>query len=331
MKAFQIIAPSKLAIVDIKKPVLKQGQVLVKINAVALNRRDQWIREGKYPNIQLHTTLGSDGSGVVVDSSGGNTKQWEGKKVLVNPNVNWGNNPLVQSKEYSVLGMPVAGTFSEYMALDIDRLAEQPDHLSDAEAAALPLGGLTAFRAVIHHGKLKKKDNVLISGFGGGVASFAFQIAVAIGANVFVTSGNVKKLQMAMDMGAKGGFNYTHENWQKEALKSSGGFDVVIDSAGGDQLNSFIKMMRPSGRIIFYGATNGLPENLDLYRMFWNQITLQGSTMGSDEEFIEMVKFYDSNKLTPVVDSIRPFGEIINAFDQMKEGNRVGKLVVQFN
>lgn len=331
MKALQLTAPNKLALVDIDRPVLGDSQVLIKMNAVALNRRDQWIREGKYPNIQMNTTLGSDGCGEVVEASGDVAKVWLGKKVLINPNVNWGENPDVQSKFYSVLGMPAQGTFSEYMAVDIDRLVEQPKHLSDAQAGALPLGGLTAFRALMHHGKLKNNDNVLISGFGGGVALFAFQIAAAFGAKVYVTSGSESKLDLAVNMGAKKGFNYKDENWQKEALNESKGFDVVIDSAGGDQLNSFVKMMRPAGRIVFYGATNGLPSNLDLYRLFWNQITLQGSTMGNDEEFVEMVQFFDKQKLTPVVDSIRPFHDIMDAFDQMKEGNRVGKLVVQID
>lgn len=331
MKALQLTAPGELALVEIDRPVPKEGQVLVRMNAVALNRRDQWIREGKYPNIQLNTTLGSDGCGEVIEANGEQPEAWLGKKVLINPNVNWGGNPEVQSKEYNVLGMPDNGTFSEYMAVDVDRLVQQPSHLNSAEAAALPLGGLTAYRAIMMHGKLKKNDNVLISGFGGGVAMFAFQIGVAFGANVSVTSGSKNKLDIALKLGAKNGYNYNDENWYKDALKNGDGFDVVIDSAGGDQLNSFIKLMNPSGRVVFYGATNGLPASLDLYRMFWNQITLQGSTMGNDEEFVNVVKFFSENELTPVVDSIRPFDEILDAFDQMKEGDRMGKLVLLLN
>ena len=105
---------------------------------------------------------------------------------------------------------------------------------------------------------------------------------------------------------------------------------MVVDSAGGDQVNTFIKIMRPAGRIVFYGATNGMPAKIDMFRMFWNQITLQGSTMGNDSEFMDMVKFVEEHKLRPVIDSIRPFEEIIEAFDQMVAKNRVGKIVLSF-
>ena len=331
MKALQITAEHKIEICEIEKPILKPKQALVKVAAAALNRRDQWIRQGMYPNIQFGTTLGSDGCGEVVEVNEPLNENWLGKKVLINPNVNWGNNPAVQSSEYSVLGMPNNGTFAEYFAVDIEHLVEQPAYLTNEQAAALPLGGLTAYRAIMNHGQLKSSDTVLISGFGGGVAQFAFQFGMAAGAGIYVTSGTQGNIDQAMAMGAKGGFNYKDENWAKEAQKISGGFDLVIDSAGGDQINTFIKIMRPAGRIVFYGATNGMPSKLDMFRMFWNQITLQGSTMGNDQEFVEMVRFTELHKLVPIVDSVRPFDEIINAFDQMKSGNRVGKLVISFN
>ena len=331
MKALQLTAPGTIAILEVQQPELSTGKVLVKMSAGALNRRDQWIREGKYPNIKTHITLGSDGSGEVVEANDSENEHWVGKKVIINPNVDWGDNPAVQSAEYSVLGMPGHGTFAEYMAVDVDRLVEQPAHLTDEEAAALPLGGLTAFRAIMKHGALTKNDNVLISGFGGGVAQFAFQFGVAAGANVYVTSGSPDKIATAIEMGAKQGFNYKDEEWAKAAQQATGGFDVVIDSAGGDQINTFVKMMRPAGRIVFYGATNGLPSKIDMYRMFWNQITLQGSTMGNDDEFVEMVDFVNKHKLKPVVDSVRSFDDIVAAFDQMREGNRIGKLVVAFS
>ncbi|MDH5367916.1 MAG: NAD(P)-dependent alcohol dehydrogenase [Cyclobacteriaceae bacterium] len=331
MKALQLIESGKLSIVEIDQPKLQNGQVLVKLKAAALNRRDLWIREGKYPNIHPNITLGSDGCGVVVEVNDKINDQWLGKDVVINPNINWGDNPTVQSSEYSVLGMPVNGTFAEYIVVDVNRLVEQPAHLNDVQSAALPLGGLTAYRAIIKRGQLSPKSVVLISGFGGGVAQFAFQFAIALGAKVYVTSGSKSKVQKAIEKGAINGFNYTNNNWAKEAKKISGGFDIVIDSAGGDAINTFIKIMRPGGRIIFYGATNGLPSEIDMYRMFWNQITLQGSTMGNDNEFLEMIDFVSQHQLVPTVDSVRPFIEIIDAFDKIKAGNHVGKLVIDFN
>lgn len=318
-----------LLLSEIEKPIADANQVVVKLKAVALNRRDQWIRQGMYPNIQFNTVLGSDGAGVI-ESVGSNVDSGLiGKEVIINPNVNWGDDPKAQSADYSVLGMPKHGTFAEYIAVDVDCLADKPAHLSWTDAAALPLGALTAYRAVFHHGQLKEGENVLISGVGGGVAQFAFLFAVAAGANVYVTSGSEEKITKCISLGAKGGFNYKEEAWFKAATKSTGGFDLVIDSAGGDQINDFVKAMRPSGRIVFYGATNGTPKNLDMFRMFWNQITLQGSTMGNDQEFEAMVAFVNEHQIQPIVDSVRPFGQIISAFDDMKAGKQFGKLVLE--
>lgn len=322
------IESSSIQLLDIEKPSPSEGKVLIKLKAAALNRRDQWIREGKYPNIQMNTVLGSDGAGIVEEVGAGVSSDLIGNEVIINPNIDWGENPKVQSKSYSILGMPVNGTFAEYVEVEASKIHIKPAHLSWEEAAAIPLGGLTAFRSVFTHGQVAEGQNVLISGVGGGVAQFAMLYAMAVKANVYVTSGSNDKIMTCVNLGAKAGFNYKTKDWQKEALQTSGGFDLVIDSAGGDQINDFIKMMKPSGRIVFYGATNGMPQNLDMFRLFWNQITLQGSTMGNDQEFQQMVAFINQHKIKPILDSIRPFSEIISAFDAMKAGGTFGKLVV---
>jgi len=331
MKALRLVDHSeeKLQVQEVEKPQPAEGQVLIKIKAAALNRRDQWIRQGMYPNIQFDTTLGSDGAGVVESLGEGVDPSLLGKEVLINPNINWGDDPRVQASDYHILGMPTHGTFAEYVVVGGNKVFEKPSHLSFEAAAALPLGGLTAYRAVFHHGQMSKGKSVLISGMGGGVAQFAFQFALAVGAEVYVTSGQDDKLARAKEMGATGGFNYKTDGWQKTAFKESGGFDCVIDSAGGDQLNDFVKMMRPAGKIVFYGATNGMPAKLDVFRMFWNQITIQGSTMGNDQEFAAMVDFVSTHKIVPIVDSVRPFDQILSAFDNMRDGKTFGKLVVR--
>ena len=322
--------PEPLQFIDKPVPQAKAGQAVVQLKAAALNHRDQWIREGKYPNIEIGTTLGSDGAGVVSAIGEGVDSAWLGKEVIINPNKAWGKNKAVQSAEYNILGMPSDGTLAEYVLGEVDRLVEKPQHLSFEEAAALPLGGLTAFRAVFHQGHCASGKNVLISGVGGGVAQFAFLFALHAEANVWVTSGSEDKISKCIELGAKGGFNYKSESWIKEA-KATGGFDLVIDSAGGDQVNDFVKLMKPAGKIIFYGATNGVPSKLDLHRMFWNQITLQGSTMGNDDEFLLMVEFINQLQVQPIIDSVRRFAEAISAFDDMKKGSQFGKLVVQIS
>lgn len=329
MRALVLTGPGQIVLKEVDKPTLSPGKALVKMKAIALNRRDEWIKQGKYPNIHYGVILGSDGSGVVESVGDEKDNSWIGKEVVINPNIDWGPDPDVQSKKYGILGMPVNGTFAEYCLVDVDRLQPKPHHLDFLQAAALPLGGLTAFRALFRQGELKAGQNILISGFGGGVAQFAFLFARAVGANVYVTSGSDEKIARALKMGAKGAYNYKKESNYSDLWKTKGGFNLIIDSAGGDQVNNFIKVLRPSGKIVFYGATNGLPAKIDLYRMFWNQLSLQGTTMGNDYEFSEMLTFVSQHQIRPMIDSIRPFSKLAESLADITLPNKVGKIVFQ--
>ena len=333
MKALLLVDDhdQRLKLAEVDKPEPKPGQALIKITAAAINRRDQWCREGKYPNLVYNCIMGSDGSGVVEGVGSKEDDSWLGREVIINPNINWGYSTAAQSPDYRLLGMPDNGTFAEYIVVDVDRLHPKPANLNLDEAAALPLAGVTAYRAVFTQGNIKPGDNVLISGVGGGVAQFAFLFSVAVGANTYVTSSSDQKLACAVELGGKAGFNYKEDDWHKTALKETNGFDVVIDSAGGDQINDFISMLNPAGSIVFYGATNGLPKSLDLYRLFWNQGRLQGSTMGSDEEFKAMIAFVEKHKIKPIIDSVRPFEEAIAAFDDLRDGKQFGKIIIKIS
>jgi NADPH:quinone reductase-like Zn-dependent oxidoreductase len=225
--------------------------------------------------------------------------------------------------------MPIHGTFAEYIVVNVDRIQHKPSHLDHRQAAALPLGGLTSYRALFRKGGLKAGQNVLISGFGGGVAQLAFLFALAAGANVYVNTSSEEKLEKAIKLGAKGGYNYKKENTFRDLWKTKGGFDLILDSAGGDNINAFIKILKPSGKLVFYGASTGLPSGVDLYRMFWRQLSMQGSTMGNDEEFVHMIQFVNKHKILPLVDSIRPFDKIVSAFDDIGGTKRLGKIVVE--
>ena len=176
--------PEKLELLDLSKPSLSEGMALVKLKAAALNRRDQWCREGMYPGLKYGVILGSDGAGIVESVFNKNDENWVGKEVVINPNIDWGENPAVQSSKYNILGMPSNGTFAEYVAVPVDRLHLKPKHLDFFQAAALPLGGLTAYRATIKKGNASKGKKVLISGIGGGVATMAFLFANAVGADI---------------------------------------------------------------------------------------------------------------------------------------------------
>ncbi len=316
---------------EVDCPELQEGEALVRIKAASLNHRDEFIREGLYPNIQLPAITGSDGCGIVEEVNESNYQSWVGKEVIINPNLEWGDKEEAQSKNYHILGMPTRGLFGEYAIVPAKNLYPKPGHLSAQQAAALPLAGLTSYRAMIVKGAVKPAQKVLITGIGGGVAQMALQFADAMNADVFVTSGNNEKIEKAKELGARDGANYKSEGWHKSLKKASGGFDLIIDSAGGDEWNQLIDILNPGGKLVFYGATNGSPTNLNLHKIFWKQQTLMGTTMGSDNDFEAMLAFVEKHKVAPTVDSIRPFDEIVSAFDQMNAGKQFGKLVVKMD
>jgi zinc-binding alcohol dehydrogenase/oxidoreductase len=196
------------------------------------------------------------------------------------------------------------------------------------EAAALPLAGLTAYRALVVKGQVQEGDQVLVTGIGGGVAQFAAQFALALGAKLFVSSSAPEKISQAIAQGASAGFNYTQTNWSAAALKQTGGMDLVIDGASGDTLPNLMEVCKPGARIVFYGATRGNPSQLEARKLFWNQLQLIGSTMGSDADFLNMLQLVEKFKIKPVVDQCFPFALAEAAFDRMKEGKQFGKITL---
>lgn len=322
----------RLAIKEAPLPKLKAGEVLIRMKTAALNHRDQWCRVGMYPGLRYPSILGSDGCGIVEQVQSSEDEKWLHQEVIINPNINWGSHPEVQSAEYRILGMPIDGTLAEYLVVPSHRLHLKPSHLSEEEAAAIPLAGLTAYRAVFRKGQVQANKNVLITGIGGGVALFALQFALAAGAKVHVNSGSEEKLQKAQELGASFGISYKTEAWYKAMKKQVPmGFDTIIDSAGGPDFGNVAKMIGPAGNMVVYGTTAGTPSPIHLPRLFFSQGAIKGTTMGNDEEFAEMVNFVQEHQIHPVVSSVRPLSQAISAFDEMAEGKQFGKLVIRIN
>ncbi len=308
---------------------LAADEALIKIHAAALNHRDVYITQGLYPAITTPVVLGSDGVGEVVAVGDALHDLWLHRRVLINPNNQWGDSPAVQSAFYHVLGMPTQGTLAEYVRCKIDRIQPAPAHLSDEEAATLPLAGLTAYRALMGRGALQRGERVLISGVGGGVAVFALQFAIAAGAEVWVTSSKEEKIQAAQQLGARGGVNYRTEGWHKQLLQAAdGGFDVVIDSAGGSGFEKFVDIANPGGRIVFYGGTHG-KFSVNPQKAFWKQLSILGSTMGTDAEFEAMLRLVSEYQIRPLVDSTFSLDDAAAAFERMHKGEQMGKIVVK--
>ena len=327
----EVGGPDKLVVKEVDNPQPKEGQVLVKLKTAALNRRDVWITLGAYPKINLPAICGSDGAGVIEKCGAGVDDKLVGQESIIYPALNWGENPRCGGADFRVLGMPEQGTFAEYICVPRSSIFAKPIHLSWEEAAALPLAGLTSWRATFSHGELKKNERILITGIGGGCATFVLQWAKATGAMPYVTSSNENKLEQALKLGAITGFNYKKEGWEKEAKRVSGGFDLIVDSGGGDGLNSLLDTLNPGGRYVFFGATQGdATKGLSMAKLFFKQIRIQGSTMGSESEFAEMIHFVEKHNITPTVDKVYPLEHGVEAHHRMLNSEQTGKIVIKF-
>jgi len=332
MRAVQLTAINTLSIVDLPSPVPVAGEARVRLKAAALNHRDVWIKLGQYAGLKYPSRPGSDGAGIVESVGAGVEDAWVGSEVVINPSFSWGGCQQAQSEEFTILGLPRDGTLAEIITVPVVQLAPKPLHLTWTEAAALPLAGLTAYRALFTRAQLKPGEKVLISGIGGGVALFALQFAVAHGAQVYVTSGSDEKIARAIELGATGGFNYTHPGWAKTAAHGHSDhlFDVIVDSAGGEGFEALIDLARPGGRVVFFGATRGNPPEMPMRKVFWRQLSLLGTTMGSPEDWEAMIAFIDQHRITPVVSDVFPLDRAVEAFELMERGGQFGKIVITF-
>lgn len=318
-----------LAVESIKKFKPVKDQVLVRMHAAALNHRDIWTWREQNNVPDNGVILGSDGCGIVEGVGEDADPLLIGMEVIINPSLDWGPNPVVQGNAFRILGYPDNGTFSDYLVISKKYIFEKPEHLSFTESAAVPLSGLTAYRALFSKARLRAKEKVLITGVGGGAALWALQFAAAYQARVYVTSGSDEKLAKAKALGAIEGFNYKDPQWTEQAMKASGGFDIVIDSAGGSQFGKLLEIMLPGGRIVNFGRTAGNISEMATRLLYWKQISIFGTTMGTRDEFLSMLDFVESRRLKPVIDQTFPLDRIQDALAHMEEGRQFGKIILQ--
>lgn len=324
--------PDEVRVEDAPDPVPGAGEAVVRLRAAALNHRDAWIRNGLYANIKLPVILGSDGAGWVEAVGGGVDPGLVGTPVVINPSLEWGDDPRAPGPRWRILGLPEDGTHAERVKVPAAALHPKPDTLSWEEAAAIPLAGLTAFRALVTRAAVAAGETVVVTGIGGGVATFALAIARARGARVFVTSGSDEKLARAHELGAEGGVNYRQPDWSKQLVAlTGGGADLAVDSAGGETFAALLEVVKPGGRVVTYGATTGSPSTIEVRRLFWKQIALVGSTMGTPADFAGMLTLYGEGGLRPVVDRVFPLDEVADAHRRMDLGEQMGKIVLKID
>lgn len=329
MKCQTLVAVKKpLELCDQKPLSPGKGEVVVALKYASLNRRDYWITQGLYPGLEPPVVLGSDGAGVVQGLGEGVDSDWMGREVIMNPGIGWGSDPRCQAYDFQILGLPLNGTLASQVVVPVENLYSKPDTLSWQQSAAIPLAGVTAYRALITQAGLKKGERVLVSGIGGGVATFVLQFAVALGADVWVTSSSEQKIEKAIDLKAKSGFLYTDPQWTQKAKQDAEGFDVIVDSAGGKGYDNLVTLANPGGRIVNYGATTGPPEKLDLFKVFWKQLTIHGSTMGSPDDFKNMLELIANQNVKPLIDQVVPLESTNEALSAMANSPQFGKYVI---
>jgi NADPH:quinone reductase-like Zn-dependent oxidoreductase len=323
---------------DLPTPdVVADDDVRIRVHAAALNHLDLWVVEG-VPGVRITPawTLGSDCAGVVDAVGARVTTVRVGDRVVLNPGVSdrtceycrTGDNPLCL--RYAILGEHRPGVLADFVVVPVANVHVIPAHVSFTVAAAFPLATLTAWRMVVSRAQVTASDQVLIRGIGGGVALASMQIAKSIGARVWVTSGSDAKLERAREMGADETLNHHTSDVAREVRGRTGkrGVDVVIDCVGQATWASSLGSLGKRGRLVTCGGTSGPLLETDVRKLFWNQWTIMGSTMGSDDEFARIVDELRAGRLYPPVDSTFPLEEGRQAFERLQSGQQFGKVVI---
>jgi len=320
-------------------PVPGAGEVLVRVEAAALNRLDLFVRDG-IPGVPVafpHVP-GADGAGVVEALGAGVAGPAPGTRVVLQPGLSCGTCEFCLAGERSlcvrfrILGEHLPGTFAEKIVVPRANVFPAPHRLSPEKAAAFPLAGLTAWRLLVTRAALRPGETVLIHGVGGGVSTFAIQVAKLCGASrVFVTSASAAKRARALELGADEAIDYTATDVGKAVREMTGkrGVDVVVDSVGAATWKHSLTAAAKKGRIVTCGATSGPapPENINV--IFWKQLSILGSTMGTDAEFVAMLAAVGAGRLEPVVDTVFPLEDVRKAYKRMASGEAFGKIVVK--
>jgi zinc-binding alcohol dehydrogenase/oxidoreductase len=304
--------PEVLRYEDVDDPVPADGQVLVELRAASMNHLDVWIRKG-LPSVPKPRILGADGAGVIAGTS---------ERVVINPGV-------IENGRMHIIGETRDGTHAELIAVPGDYVHPIPGDLSFEEAAAFPLVYETAYRMLVPRAHLQEGEWVLVWGIGGGVATAALTIAKALGSHVIVTSSSDAKLDRARELGADAVVNHASED-VVAAVKdvTDGGAHVVVDDVGEATWKRTLDAARPEGRIVVCGATTGPNPPAALHRVWWKQLSILGSTMGTPEDFRAVYDLIAEGRVRPIVDRVFPLAEARAAHERLEAGEQLGKIVL---
>lgn len=323
---------------EVPTPEPGPKEVRLRVKAAALNHLDIWVRKGvASPKLPLPHVLGADASGVVDAVGPGVTGFAPGDEVVVNPGLSCGHCERCLAGEdnlcsrYEILGEHRWGAYAEYLVVPEVNLVRKPQNLSFVEAAAIPLTFLTAWQMVVDKLGVRPGDNVLVMAAGSGVSVAAIQIAKLFGARVIATAGSEDKLRRAKALGADETVNYTHPDWPKEVRRLTGGkgADKVVDHTGALYFEGVIKATANGGRIAIAGASSGYEGTLPFAHVFFRQLSILGSTMGSKSRLFPILRFVEEGKLKPVVGQVLPLEAAAEGHRLLEERRVFGKVVLQ--
>jgi NADPH:quinone reductase-like Zn-dependent oxidoreductase len=328
----------KLEIAEMPEPSAQAGEVLLRVRAAAMNHLDLWARRGM-PGIEIPLPHigGSDIAGEVVSAGAGVEGVAEGARVAVNPGLwdgtcEWclkGQHSLCVN--YRIIGEHTNGGFAEYVAVPATNLISIPDNFSFEQAAAVPLVFLTAWRALITQARLRAGESVLILGASGGAASAGIQIAKLAGAYVYAVTSSEEKGTRARELGADEIIDRTKEDFSKQVFKLTNrrGVDVVLENTGEKTWEGSLRALARGGRLVTYGGTTGRNGRTDIPLLFWKQIQIIGSTMGTAAEFATVMRLVWEGKLRAVVDRVLPLEQIREAHEILEAGEQFGKIILK--
>jgi len=313
--------PEVLRYEDVEDPAPAPGEVLVRLQAASLNHLDLWIRQG-LPSVPKPRILGADGAGVVAALGEGADTFSEGDRVVLNPGLDDGAHILGEHRD---------GTHAELVAVPADYVHPIPEGLSFEEAAAFPLVFETAYRMLVTKARIEEGEWVLLWGIGSGVALAAFVIAKALGARTLVTSSSAEKLARAAELGADATVNHAEDDVAAAVKEATGGrgVDVVIEHVGEATWKTSLQSAAPNARVVVCGATSGPNPPAQLHRIWWKQLSVYGSTMGTRADFEGAYELVARGAAQPIVDRVFPLEQAARAHEYLEEGRQFGKVVLE--
>ena len=326
MKAVRIHedgGPEVLRYEDVPDPVAGEAEVLIRLRAASLNHLDVWVRKG-LPSVPKPRILGADGAGIVERLGPGAEGLGDGQRVVINPGI-------VHDGRVTVIGEHCDGTHAELIAVPAANVYPLPDGMSFEEAAAFPLVFETAYRMLVTKAGLREGEWVLVWGIGGGVATAAFQIAKALGGRVVATSSSDAKLEQARELGADAAVNHASGDVKAAVLEATDGrgADVVVEHVGEATWRMSQDVAAQRGRIVVCGATTGPNPPAALHRIWWKELAILGSSMGSPEDFEAVYELVKSGRAKVLVDSVFPLAETRAAHERLEAGEQFGKIVLR--